>query len=250
MFTGGSGREVEEGQARRADYRKSILDFVADDTSRLKTKLGHTDRRKLDEYLSAVRELEIRIEQAEKFAAAQPDFTRPTGIPKEYQQHVRLMYDLMAIAFQTDTTRVATFIIRHDGDNNPYPSIGVSDGHHDLSHHGNDEAKKEKIAKINRYHVEQFAYFLDRLKSVREGGGTLLDNCMIVYGGAIGDGNRHNHDNLPILLAGRGGGTLTPGRHLKLETETPMTNLYLAMLDRMGVKAERVGDSTGKLDNV
>ncbi len=250
LFTGGTSGEVDEGHTRRMAYRKSILDFVSDDTSSLKSKLGYTDRRKLDEYLTAVRELEIRIEQAEKFAAAQPDFARPTGIPKEFQQHARLMYDLMAIAFQTDTTRVATFITRHDGDNNPYPLIGVSEGHHDLSHHGGDEAKKEKIAKINRYHIEQFAYFLDRLKSVKEGEGTLLDNCMIVYGGAIGDGNRHNHDNLPILLAGRGGGTLSPGRHLKLEKETPMTNLYLAMLDRMGVKAERVGDSTGKMDNV
>jgi len=250
MFTGGVSSDVDQSQSRRMNYRRSILDFVADDTSALKSKLGYTDRRKLDEYLTAVRELEIRIEQAEKFAASQPDIARPTGIPKEYQQHVRLMYDLMAIAFQTDTTRVATFITRHDGDNNPYPTIGVSEGHHDLSHHGGNEEKKQKIAKINRFHVEQFAYFLDRLKSVKEANGTLLDNCMIVYGGAIGDGNRHNHDNLPILLAGRGSGALTTGRHLKLDKETPMTNLYLAMLDRMGVKAERVGDSTGRLDSV
>jgi len=160
------------------------------------------------------------------------------------------MYDLMAVAFQTDTTRVSTFIIAHDGSNRAYPSIGVSEGHHDLSHHGGNEEKKQKIAKINRFHMEQFAYFLNKLKSVKEGEGTLLDNCMIVYGGAIGDGNRHNHDNLPILLAGRGGGTLTPGRHLKLDKETPMANLYLAMLDRMGVPAQRVGDSTGKLEDV
>jgi len=250
MFTGGGSGEVEEGQLRRRNYRKSILDFVAEDTSRLKGKLGQTDRRKLDEYLTSIREIELRIEQAEKFAASQPDIAKPTGIPKEYQQHARLMYDLMAMAFQTDTTRIATFITRHDGNNSPYPTIGVSEGHHDLSHHGNDAAKKEKIAKINRFHMEQFAYFLTRLKSVKEGDGTLLDNCMIVYGGAIGDGNRHNHDDLPILLAGRGGGSLTPGRHLKLEKETPMTNLYLAMLERMGVKAERVGDSTGRMDNV
>jgi DNA-binding Lrp family transcriptional regulator len=250
LFTGGTAGDLEAGQARRMAYRKSILDFVADDTSSLRSKLGYTDRRKLDEYLTAVRELEVRIEQAEKFAASQPEIAKPTGVPKEYIQHARLMYDLMAIAFQTDTTRVSTFITRHDGDNNPYPTIGVSEGHHDLSHHGNDEEKKVKIAKINRFHVEQFAYFLEKLKSVREGEGTLLDNCMIVYGGAIGDGNRHNHDNLPILLAGRGGGTLTPGRHLKLEKETPMANLYLAMLDRMGVKAERMGDSTGTLDLV
>ena len=137
-----------------------------------------------------------------------------------------------------------------DGDDRPYPLIGVSDGHHTLSHHQNDQAKKEKIAKINHFHMEQFARFLTRLKSIKEGEGTLLDNCMIVYGGAIGDGNRHNHDNLPILLAGQGGGTLTPGRHVKLGKETPMTNLYLSMLDRMGVAAQRVGDSTGKLADV
>ena len=159
------------------------------------------------------------------------------------------MYDMMALAFQSDTTRIATFITAHDGDDRPYPFIGVPEGHHTLSHHENDPAKKEKIAKINRFHMEQFAYFLSKLKSVNEGEGTLLDNSMIVYGGAISDGNRHNHDNLPILLAGRGGGTLAVGRHVKLD-KTPMTNLYLSMLDRMGVKTERVGDSTGKLENV
>ena len=129
-------------------------------------------------------------------------------------------------------------------------NIGVSEGHHDLSHHGNDEEKKQKIAKINRFHATQFAGFLEKLKAAPEGGGTLLDNCMIVYGGAIGDGNRHNHDNLPILLAGRGGGRLQAGRHVLYNRETPMTNLYLAMLERMGVSAERVGDSTGKLENL
>jgi len=161
-----------------------------------------------------------------------------------------LMYDLMALAFQTDTTRIATFIVAHDGSNRAYPNIGVPDGHHDLSHHGNNEEKKQKIAKINRFHATQFAYFLEKLKSAREGEGTLLDNCMIVYGGAIGDGNRHNHDNLPILLAGRGAGKLQPGRHVRYDREIPMTNLYLAMLERMGVAAERVGDSTGKLENI
>jgi hypothetical protein len=163
---------------------------------------------------------------------------------------MRLMFDLLALAFQTDTTRIATYIIAHDGDNRPYPMVGVAEGHHDLSHHGNDETKKQKIARINRFHTTQFAYFLEKLKSVREGEGTLLDNCMIVYGGAIADGNAHNHDNLPVLLAGRGGGSLRGGRHVKLGRETPMTNLYLSLLDRMGVPADRVGDSTGKLDDI
>lgn len=250
LFTSGIEGESGENRARRDLYDRSILDFVSEDARRLKARLGYTDRHKLDEYLTAVRELEQRIHQTEKFAATQPDFVRPTGVPRQYEEHLGLMYDLMALAFQSDTTRVATFITAHDGDDRPYPFIGVPDGHHTLSHHQNDPAKKEKIAKINRFHVEHFARFLARLKSVKEGEGTLLDQCMIVYGGAIGDGNRHNHDNLPVLLAGHGGGALHPGRHLKLDRETPMTNLYLAMLDRVGVPAQRIGDSTGKLDQV
>ena len=250
LFSNGIAEETGENRAKRDLYNQSILDLVTEDASRLKSRLGYTDRHKLDEYLTAVRELEQRIQQAEKFVASQPDFVKPTGIPKQYEQHLGLMYDMMALAFQSDSTRVATFITAHDGDDRPYPFIGVSDGHHTLSHHQNDQAKKEKIAKINHFHMEQFARFLTRLKSIKEGEGTLLDNCMIVYGGAIGDGNRHNHDNLPILLAGQGGGTLAPGRHVKLDKETPMTNLYLSMLDRMGVAAQRVGDSTGKLEDV
>jgi len=230
--------------------RQSILDFVTEDAKRLKRKLGYTDQKKLEEYLSAVRDLEMRIEHAEKFKAAFPEYKKPDGIPHEYEQHVRLLFDLLALAFQTDTTRIATFLMAFDGSNRPYPSIGVAEGHHDLSHHGGDEVKKQKIAEINHFHMSQFAYFLDKLKTVKEGEGTLLDNCMIVYGGAIGDGNAHNHDNLPILLAGGGGGALQAGRHVKLERETPITNLYLSMLDRMGVPAERVGDSTGKLENI
>ena len=250
LFSNGIAEETGESRAKRDLYNQSILDLVTEDASRLKSKLGYTDRHKLDEYLTAVRELEQRIQQAEKFVASQPDFVKPTGIPKQYEQHLGLMYDMMALAFQSDSTRVATFITAHDGDDRPYPFIGVADGHHTLSHHQNDQAKKEKIAKINHFHMEQFARFLTKLKSIKEGEGTLLDNCMIVYGGAIGDGNRHNHDNLPILLAGQGGGTLTPARHVKLGKETPMTNLYLSMLDRMGVAAQRVGDSTGKLEDV
>ena len=250
LFSNGIAEETGESRAKRDLYNQSILDLVTEDASRLKSRLGYTDRHKLDEYLTAVRELEQRIQQAEKFVASQPDFVKPTGIPKQYEQHLGLMYDMMALAFQSDSTRVATFITAHDGDDRPYPFIGVSDGHHTLSHHQNDQAKKEKIAKINHFHMEQFARFLTKLKSIKEGEGTLLDNCMIVYGGAIGDGNRHNHDNLPILLAGQGGGTLTPARHVKLGKETPMTNLYLSMLDRMGVAAQRVGDSTGKLEDV
>lgn len=250
FFGNGDRSEVAEARLKRDRYKKSILDFALDDAQRLKGNLGYTDRRKLDEYLTAVRELEQRIERANDFAAELPDFQRPTGIPRSYEAHLRLQFDLMALAFQTDTTRISTFIMAHDGSNRQYPFIGVRDGHHDLSHHQGDAEKKAKIAKINRFHATQFAYFLGKLKSIQEGEGTLLDNCMIVYGSGLGDGNRHNHDNLPVLLAGRGGGTLTSGRHVRYDREIPMTNLFLSMLERMDVKTDRIGDSTGKLPNL
>jgi len=251
LFSNGSTTEMSESRIRRERYRKSILDFVLDDANRLKANLGSNDQRKLDEYLSAVRELEARIEQSEKFAAALPDYAKPAaGIPKDYQLQMRLMFDLQALAFQTDTTRISTFILAHDGSNRPYPFIDVKEGHHELSHHGGDKAKKEKIARINRFHITQLAYFLEKLKSIKEGHGNLLDNCMIVYGSGIGDGDRHNHDDLPVLLAGRGGGSIRTGRHIRFEKETPMTNLYLSMLERMGAPRERLGDSTGPLAQI
>ncbi len=247
LFGNGHGGEQSEAQARRNRYQKSILDFALEDARKLKSNLGYTDRRKLDEYLDAVRELEQRIERADRFAATLPDYTRPTGVPKDYEAHVRLQFDLLALAFQSDNTRIATYIMAHDGSNRAYPFIGVSEGHHDLSHHGGDETKKGKIAKINRFHATQFAYFVEKLASIKEGEGTLLDNCMVVYGSGLGDGNRHNHDNLPCVVAGKGGGTITTGRHVRLGTEVPMTNLYVSMLERMGVPGATVGDSTGTL---
>jgi len=250
LFGGGSHSETLKNRALRDQYHKSVLDFVLEDANRLKANLGYTDRRKLDEYMTAVRELEQRIQQAEKYASVLPDYNKPVGIPKDYEQHIRLMYDLLTLSFQTDSTRIASFIMAHDGSNRPYPFIGVSDGHHDLSHHGNDEAKKQKIANINQFHITQFAYFLKKLKSVKEGDGTLLDNSMIVYGSGIGDGNRHNHDDLPVLLAGKGGVTIQTGRHLRFDKNTPMTNLYLSLLERAGAPAARIGDSTGPLPNL
>ncbi|HSU53753.1 MAG TPA: DUF1552 domain-containing protein [Candidatus Dormibacteraeota bacterium] len=250
LFSNSITGEMEEGRAQRLRNRKSILDFVSEDANRLKRNLGQTDQRKLDEYLTSVRELEQRLERAEQFSVTKTDYKEPTGIPEGHEDRMHIMFDLLTLAFQTDSTRVATYLLAHDGSNTPYPEIGVPEGHHDLSHHGNDDAKKAKIAKINQFHATQFAYFLKKLKAVKEGDGTLLDNCMIVYGGGISDGNAHNHDNLPILLAGRGGGTLQPGRHVRLGREVPTTNLYLSMLERLGVPAERIGDSTGKLDNV
>ncbi len=239
--------ETAEARARRERTRKSVIDFVRDDATRLRGRLGRTDQRKLDEYLAAVRDLERRIEMTGKIAELVPDATRPVGVPQSYAEHVRLMFDVMTLAFRTDSTRVGTFVMAHDGSNKPYPEIGVGEGHHDLSHHEDKPEKKAKIARINRMHMELFAAWLRQLKSVREGEGTLLDNCMIVYGSGIEDGNSHAHHNLPVLLAGRGGGAFRTGRHVRHAKNTPMANLYLSMLDRMGVAAERFGDSTGRL---
>ena len=246
LFSNGRPGETAEARARRQLAQRSILDFVSDDARQLGRGLGARDREKLDEYLTSVREIEQRIEQAEKTAAT-PDYPAPNGVPRDYAQHLRVMFDLLALAFQTDSTRVASFMIAHDGSNRSYPMIGVPDGHHDLSHHGGNAEKKEKIGRINRFHITQFAHFLHRLKMVREGEGTLLDNCMIVYGSGIADGNAHSHHDLPVLLAGRGGGAFQPGRHVAFSQNTPMTNLYLAMLERVGVSVPRFGDSTGVL---
>jgi hypothetical protein len=250
LFSAGGPAEVNENRSRRERQKKSILDFVMEDARQLKGNLGYTDRRKLDEYLTAVRELESRIERAKDVAAVLPDYSKPTGIPQDNQQHIRLMYDLLALAFQTDTTRIATFMTAHDGSNRPYPAIGVSEGHHDLSHHQNKEEKKKKIARINQYHIANFAYFLEKLRSIKEGEGTLLDNSLIVYGSGIADGNSHAHHDLPVLLAGRGGGTLEPGRHVRYPKDTPMTNLYLSLLERVGTPVSRLGDSTGPLSQL
>jgi hypothetical protein len=251
LFGNGDPAASLEASARRERYRKSVLDYVLDDTHRLEKKLDIADRRKLDEYLTAVRDLERRIERSKQFPVPKaPDDFQVPEMFETYEEQMKLMYDVMALAFQTDSTRIATFIVAHDGSNRPYPTIGIRDGHHDLSHHRDDEEKKKKLAQINRYHATQFAHFLDRLSAIKEGEGTLLDNCMIQYGSALSDGNKHHPENLPILLAGRGGGTLNAGQHLRVDEKTPMTNLYRSMLDGMGVPTEKIGDSTGKLDAV
>jgi hypothetical protein len=250
LFVNQSPGEAAENRARRDFYKKSILDFVAEDAGQLRAKLGVTDQRKLDEYLGGIRELELRIARAAPAPATVGSLSRPTGIPREYEEHLRLISDLLALAFQGDLTRISTFVFANDGSNRSYKAIGVSEGHHQVSHHQRKPENYEKIKKINRFHLTQLAYLLGKLKAVKEGDGTLLDNCMIVYGSGIGDGNRHNHDNLPILLAGKGGGTIRAGRHVQYERETPLTNLYLAMLDRMDVAAESFGDSTGRLPSL
>jgi hypothetical protein len=250
LFGGDNSTETHETQIKRRMLNKSLLDFALDDAHRLQQNLGTTDSRKLDEYLTSVREIEQRIERSEKFPAKAPDGVNPPEMFETYEQHLKLMFDVLTLAFQTDSTRISTFIMAHDGSNRPYPQVGISEGHHDLSHHRNDEEKKKKIARINRYHTTQFAYFLDKLKGIKESEGTLLDNCMVVYGSAISDGNSHSHFNLPVLVAGGARGTIKTGRHFKVAEDTPMTNLYMTLLDRMGVRADHVGDSTGKLDQL
>lgn len=240
--------EAEKGRAFRSAFRKSILDMVADDAAKLQGSLGLTDRRKMDEYYSSVRELELRITRAEEMAQAErPAFDPPDGVPQDVQEHIRLMYDLLALAFRTDTTRVATFMLANEGSNRTYSMAGVTDGHHELSHHRMDQAKIDKLKKIDHFLMTQFAYFLEQLRSKKEGEGTLLDHSLILYGSGISDGNRHRHDDLPLVLAGRAGGAIRTGRHIRYDRETPMNNLFLSMLDRVGAKVERLGDSSGRL---
>ena len=239
-------------RSEREVLRRSLLDYVTEDARTLHRQLGRRDQQKLDEYLSAVRSIEQRIQRSEQFNATERDpadfdFEKPDGIPKEFAEHLRLMSDMMVLAFQSDLTRIATCMFGRAGSNRSYRMIDVPDGHHDLSHHGNNPEKLEKIRKINKFHVQQLAYFLNRLNSIPEGEGTLLDHCMIVYGSGLSDGNRHNNENLPVLLAGKGGGALRPGRHIRYTEETPLTNLYMAMLDRVGASVSHVGDSTGSL---
>jgi hypothetical protein len=240
-----------EVRARRAEYRKSILDLVREDTQRLTGTLGTRDRRKMDEYLFAVREIEKRIESAEKDQRTViPTIEKPAGIPITFDEYAKLTFDLLTLAFQSDLTRISTLVLAREGSMRVYPEIGISDPHHPLTHHRNQAEWIEKVKQINTFHVELLAHFLQKLKATPDGDGTLLDNSMIVYGASLGDGNRHTHEDLPILLAGRGGGAFKPGRHIQYKYNTPMTNLYLTLLEQMGVQPEKIGDSTGKVDQL
>lgn len=237
------------GGGELPQYRKSILDFVREDAAALQGQIGGADRRKMDEYLTGVREIEKRIEMASRQAAdmPKPDFEQPYGIPTDFDEHAKLMFDLMTVALRTDSTRILTMMIGREGSNMTYRQAGVNDAHHQLSHHQSDAVKIEKLAKINVYHMGLLAAWVEQLAKTVEGDGTLLDNTMIVYGSGISDGNRHLHHDLPALLVGGSGLRMRLGRHVRYEKETPMTNLWLTLLDRMGVRPELIGDSTGRL---
>lgn len=247
--------ESQKERARRERNRKSILDVVMQDVKSLDGGLGRSDQQKLDEYLTSIREIEQRIERAEAGTSETRQLVNnyempEPGIPESVDQHLRLLGDMLVLAFQTDTTRVSTFMFANAGSNRSYGMVGVNDGHHELSHHQGDSEKLAKISAINRFHIEQFAYVLEKMKSIKEGEGTLLDNTLITYGSGISDGNRHNHDDLPVIVAGRGGGTVTPGRHITVSPDTPMCNLFNSVLDRAGVPIDYFGDSTGRLDEL
>ena len=246
----GTGRTLSPQEAaRRARDRRSILDFVINDTRALQSSLGPTDVRKLDEYLSSIREVEQQLERSESAGkAVDPGIEKPYGTPADFGEHFKLMTDMISIAFRADMTRVVTFLVTREGTLRAYREIGISDGHHPVTHHKFNPELMEKVTRINEYHTAQLAGWLGRMKAMSDGDGNLLDHSMIVYGSGISDGNRHLHDDLPTLLIGRGGGSLRTGRRITYRRETPMANLHLTLMDRMGVHVENFGDASGRLD--
>lgn len=252
LFGTGAPGERRANLQRRREEERSVLDFVLEEARSMQRRLDTQDKRKLDQYLTGVREIEKRIEKVERFGEAKdPGVEAPVGIPADYAEHVQLMYDLLLLAFQTDSTRVATFLIAHDGSNRSFDQIGISEGHHDLTHHQNRQEWIDKVADIDLWYVKQFAKFLEKLQQTKDVDGTsLLHNSMIFYGSGNADANRHTHANLPLVLAGAGGGTLTPGRYIEYGSK-PVTNLFLSMAHRLGMRElERFGDSTGPLANI
>ena len=248
LFKANQSSVSPELALKRNALRKSILDFISDDAKTLNKSLGKDDQHKMDEFSTSIREIERRVESAKSVNSHPiPESSRPSGIPKEFSEHQKLMYDMLVLAFQMDLTRISTFMVSHEGSNRHYRELGINEGHHTNSHHGRTADKVEAIKKIDLYHIQHVAYFLEKMKKTREGDGSLLDNSMIMLGCGIGDGDRHNHNELPVLMAGKAGGLLKPGQHIRYAKDTPMCNLYLSMLDVMGVKVDRFGDSTGKL---
>lgn len=253
LFGAGAPGERRANLQLRQQQQRSVLDFVLNDARDIQRQMSNRDRLRMDEYLSSVREIERRITATETAnrQTPDPDVATPAGIPADFQEYMRLMYSMMLLAFQTDSTRVCTFLLAHDGDNRPFPQLNIPEGHHYLTHHQSNAAKIEKVAQIEHWYIQQFAWFLQEMDRIQEEGGkTLLDNSMLVIGCANADGNRHTHANLPVILAGGGGGTLTTGRYVRYNSQ-PMCNLFLSMLDRMGVQGvERFGDSTGRLEGL
>ena len=247
----GEGGTPKERRAALRE-RASLLDSIADDMNRLKRELGASDQARVSEYLDSIREVERRIQNAETDSKDNPlpDLERPMGVPASYADHARLMFDLQLLAFQGDITRVTTFQIARETSNRTYPEIGVPDPHHPLSHHGDDPNKIARMAKINAFHVSLFAEYLEKLQNTPEGNGSLLDNVLLLYGSGIGNPNVHNHTNLPIILAGGAAGGMKGNRHIRYDKPTPLANLHLTLLDKVGVKLDKFGDSNGKLDNL
>jgi hypothetical protein len=247
----GEGGSVAD---RRAALRKraSLLDSVTSEISRLQNQLGPADRARINQYVQTIREVERRIQKAEADTKDNPlpDLDRPVGVPVSYGDHARLMFDLQVLALQGDITRVITFQLARETSNRTYPEIGVAEAHHLLTHHGNDPEKIAKVAKINQFHVSLFAEFLTKLKATPEGNGSLLENCLYLYGSGMGNPNVHDHINLPILVAGGAAGKMKGGRHIRYDKPTPLANLHLTLLDRVGVRLDSFADSRGKVDDL
>lgn len=253
LFSSEDTKAAQKTSRLRKSRRKSVLDFALSDAKVLHQELGAADRRKLDEYMYALRDVEKRLVNSERLQLGEdgnPTYARPAGVPRELDEHCQLMLDMMVLALQTDSTRVTSFMFANEGSNRAHPQIGAPESHHDLSHHGKSPDKQAKIAKINHYYVQKLAYFLDAMSSIREGDRTLLENSLVLYGSGISDGDRHNHDDLPILLAGSGGGRVATGRHIEYLRQTPLCNLYLWMIQQFGGSARSFGDSTGPLDQL
>ena len=246
------GEGTPEERARTLKKKASLLDRVRTDVARLQRELGSGDRKKVDQYLDSVREVERRIQNAEAGVAENPnpDIERPVGVPAAYADHLRLMFDLQVLALQADITRVITFQMAREGSTRSYHEIGVSEPHHPLTHHGGNQEMVDKVAKINEYHVSLFGYLVEKLKTTPDGDGSLLDHSIYMYGSGMGDPNLHDHINLPILVAGGGAGKLKGGRHIRYEERTPLANLHLTLLEKVGVRMDSFADSKGKVEEL
>jgi hypothetical protein len=244
---GSSDSTDAQVRASRLRQDRSLLDSVTDRVKQLQRKLGPGDNRKVNDYLASLRDVERRIQKAEEQSATEvPDVDRPAGIPEGFDAHVKLLYDLQLLAYQSDLTRVITFMYGREQTGRPYPQIGVAEPHHQLSHHQNDPAKMEKCTRIQTYHIQLFAEYLEKLRSTPDGDGSLLDHTILLFGAGLSNSDRHSHGPLPALVAGGGAGTIKGGRHLVYAEGTPLANLHLTLLERLGVPVEKLGDSTGQ----